>query len=44
MRYLTQDVPSTLAQIKNSSVPRMLAYRNKEKGWRLWQITTKNNQ
>jgi RimJ/RimL family protein N-acetyltransferase len=39
MHYLTRGVPSTLEQIKNVSVPRMLAYRNEEKGWGLWQVT-----
>ena len=43
MQYLTRGVPSTLAQIKNEGIPRMLAYRNEDKGWGLWQITTKIN-
>jgi hypothetical protein len=41
MQYLTRGVPTTLEQIKNEGVPRMLAYRNELKGWRLWIITIK---
>jgi RimJ/RimL family protein N-acetyltransferase len=43
MRYLTRGVPTTLEQIKQQGIPRMLAYRNPAKGWGLWQITTKTN-
>lgn len=41
MQYLTRGEPTSLEQIKNEGVPRMLAYRNELKGWGLWSITIK---
>ena len=38
MQYLTRGEPTSLEQIKNEGVPRMLAYRNELKGWGLWSI------
>ncbi|MEM5508332.1 GNAT family N-acetyltransferase [Pseudoalteromonas sp. AS71] len=43
MQYLTRGVPTSLEQIKNEGVPRMLAYRNELKGWGLWSIAIKQS-
>lgn len=39
MQFLTRGVPTTLEHIKKEGIPRMLAYRNEQKGWGLWSVT-----
>jgi RimJ/RimL family protein N-acetyltransferase len=39
MQYLTQGKPTSLEDIKTKGIPRMLAYRNEQQGWGLWQVT-----
>ena len=41
MKYINRGTPSTLKQIKEIGIPRMLAYKNANKGWGLWKITLK---
>ena len=36
MRYLTDGKPTSRADISNVFIPRMLSYRNPDKGWGLW--------
>ena len=38
MQHLSQGKPTTLEEIKTISIPRMLAYRNAQQGWGLWQV------
>lgn len=42
MKYINRGTPSSLKQIKEIGIPRMLAYKNANKGWGLWKITLKD--
>ena len=39
MRYVNGGKNSTIDEIKNILLPRMLSYSNQEKGWGLWKVT-----
>ncbi|MFC3032020.1 GNAT family N-acetyltransferase [Pseudoalteromonas fenneropenaei] len=37
MRFLNGGVPTSMADINNLFIPRMMSYRNQAQGWGLWQ-------
>lgn len=39
MRYINGGVPTTMDELENRLIPRLLKYRNPEKGWGLWQVS-----
>ncbi|GEK53433.1 GNAT family N-acetyltransferase [Pseudoalteromonas espejiana] len=43
MKYINRGIPTTQEQIKTIGIPRMLAYRNENKGWGLWKVTLKED-
>lgn len=43
MQYITQGKITSRDEINNTFIPRMLSYRNAEKGWGLWQVNIKQD-
>ncbi|MFQ3190464.1 MAG: RimJ/RimL family protein N-acetyltransferase [Paraglaciecola sp.] len=44
MRYLNDGKPTSRANISNVFIPRILSYRNPDKGWGLWQVNINASQ
>ena len=44
MQYLTGGKPTSLDIIRNVFIPRMLSYRNPQKGWGLWRVNISESQ
>jgi len=44
MQYLTNGKPTSRGSISNIFIPRMLSYRNPDKGWGLWQVNINESQ
>ncbi|WP_426370574.1 GNAT family N-acetyltransferase [Pseudocolwellia sp. HL-MZ7] len=44
MKYLNGGKPTSKDVIENTFIPRLNAYRNKEKGWGLWKVTITETQ
>ena len=44
MQYLTDGKPTSRDTICNVFIPRMLSYRNADKGWGLWQVNINETQ
>lgn len=44
MKHLNGGTPTPLKTIENTFIPRLNAYRNKDKGWGLWKITIIESQ
>ncbi|ALT00002.1 GNAT family N-acetyltransferase [Lacimicrobium alkaliphilum] len=43
MQYITYGKTTSRDEIKNTFIPRMLSYRNPQKGWGLWQVNIKQD-
>jgi RimJ/RimL family protein N-acetyltransferase len=43
MQYITHGKTTSREEIKNTFIPRMLSYRNPQKGWGLWQVNTRQD-
>lgn len=43
MQYITHGKTTSREEIKNTFIPRMLSYRNPQKGWGLWQVNVQND-
>ena len=44
MKYLNGGKPSSKHTIENTFIPRLKAYRNKDKGWGLWKVIITETQ
>ncbi|MCX7545949.1 GNAT family N-acetyltransferase [Marinicella gelatinilytica] len=40
MKHINKGNPTSRAEINDIFIPRMMQYRNPEKGWGLWQVNT----
>ncbi|GGD76544.1 GNAT family N-acetyltransferase [Lacimicrobium alkaliphilum] len=43
MQYITHGKTTSREEIRNTFIPRMLSYRNAEKGWGLWHVRIKED-
>ncbi len=43
MRFINGGRPTTQEEIDEKHIPRLLAYRNPDKGWGIWQVNTKQD-
>lgn len=44
MRYINGGIKTTMEEVKNSFIPRLNSFTEREKGWGLWQVNRLDSQ